>query len=70
MAAFMKSDRKKDILNFVEAMGKSCASGEASFNPKTPLAGLTASMASLHGSLRQMITWVDEFPATNAEMAR
>jgi hypothetical protein len=70
MAAFMASDRKKDILNFVEAMGKSCASGAASFDPTTPLTDLTPSMASLHGSLRQMITWVDDFPPTNPEMAR
>eukprot|EP00980_Cylindrotheca_fusiformis_P030060 scaffold24294_cov186-Cylindrotheca_fusiformis.AAC.3 len=66
----MASDRKKEILNFVEALGKSCASDASSFDPKAPLVGLTPSMASLHGSLRQMITWVDDFPPTNASTAR
>jgi hypothetical protein len=39
MQAFMASDRKKEILNFVEAMGKSCASGEVSYDPMAPLTG-------------------------------
>lgn len=70
MKSFMESSTKKELLNFVEAMGKSCATGEARFDPLNPLTGLTPSMASLHGSLRQMITWVDDFPATNPESAR
>jgi hypothetical protein len=70
MKAFMESSTKKELLSFVEALGKSCASGEAQFDPSAPLVGITPSMASLHGSLRQMITWVDEFPATNPESAR
>jgi hypothetical protein len=70
MKSFMESSTKKELLHFVEAMGKSCASGEARFDPSKPLAGLTPSMASLHGSLQQMITWVDDFPATNPEAAR
>ena len=70
MKAFMASDRKKEILSFVEAMGKSCAFAGGSFDPNAPLSGLTPSMACLHGSLRQMITWVDDFPATNPEIAR
>ena len=70
MKAFMASDRKKEILSFVEAMGKSCAVAGESFDPNSPLTGLTPSMACLHGSLRQMVTWIDDFPATNPEIAR
>jgi hypothetical protein len=71
MKHFMESSTKKELLNFIEAMGKSCASGgKAPFDPSNPLEGLTPSMASLHGSLCQMITWVDDFPATNPEAAR
>jgi serine/threonine-protein phosphatase 2A activator len=70
MKAFMESNTKKEMLNFVEAMGKSVSVGESPFDPQDPLNGLTPSMASLHGSLRQMISWVDDFPATNPEMAR
>ena len=70
MKRFMESSTKKELLNFVEAMGKACASGEAHFNASAPLEGLTPSMASLHGSMRQMIAWVDDFPPTNPESAR
>lgn len=71
MKQFGGSLAKKELLDFIEAMGKSCASGgKAPFDPFNPLKGLTPSMASLHGSLSQMITWVDDFPATNPEAAR
>ena len=59
MRSFMESSTKKELLQFVEAIGKSCASGNApGFDPQSPLTGLTPSMASLHGSLCQMVTWV------------
>jgi hypothetical protein len=71
MRAFSESSTKKELLQFVEAMGKSCATGVApGLDPQYPLAGLTPSMACLHGSLRQMITWVDDFPPSNPEAAR
>lgn len=85
MKSFMESPTKKELLTFVEAMGKSCAFGAQqkqegqeddndeiiiAFDPANPLEGLPPSMACLHGALRQMITWVDDFPATNPEMAR
>ena len=71
MRSFVESSTKKELLQFVEAIGKSCASGDApGFDPESPLTGLTPSMASLHGSLRQMITWVDDFPPSNPETAR
>jgi hypothetical protein len=77
MKSFMESSTKKELLGFVEAMGKSCAFGaeqevqdEIAFDPTNPLKGLPPSMACLHGALRQMITWVDDFPPTNPESAR
>jgi len=70
MDAFVASDRRKEIVNFVEAMGKSCAEGAATYDPKKPLEGLTPSMASLHGSLEQIVEWVDEFPPSNSRAIR
>ncbi|KAL3941964.1 MAG: hypothetical protein SGBAC_003766 [Bacillariaceae sp.] len=69
MDSFVASDRRKEIMNFVEAMGKSCAEGAATYDPQNPLEGLTPSMASLHGSLEAMIEWVDEFPPGDARAA-
>lgn len=70
MDAFGESDRNKEIMNFVQAMGKSCAEGAATYDPANPLEGLTPSMASLHGSLEQMVDWVDKFPPGEAKSAR
>ena len=70
MKSFMESSTKKELLSFVEAMGKSCTTGEANFDPSNPLKDLTPSMASLHGSLQQMMLWVDDFPPTNPEASR
>lgn len=70
MKAFIESPTRKEMLGFVEAMGKSCTVGEASFDPSSPLAGLPPAIASLHGSLRQMITWVEDFPVISPETAR
>jgi serine/threonine-protein phosphatase 2A activator len=75
MKHFMESSTKKELLSFVEAMGRSCAFSEQgdegpAFTPDTPLEGLTPSMACLHGALRQMITWVDDFPPVNQDLAR
>jgi serine/threonine-protein phosphatase 2A activator len=66
----MESSTRKELLGFVEAMGKSCTTGSALFDPSSPLDNLTPSMASLHGSLSQMIAWVDDYPPTNPEAAR
>lgn len=74
MKFFMESSTKKELLGFVEALGKSCAAGaegmDTRFDPAAPLEGLPTSLACLHGALRQMIEWVDEFPPTNPEAAR
>lgn len=47
MQQFMASDRKKEILSFVEAMGKSCAFGEGSFSPSEPLVGYVITVFSI-----------------------
>ncbi|KAG7351363.1 phosphotyrosyl phosphate activator PTPA domain containing protein [Nitzschia inconspicua] len=69
MKHFMTSSTKKELLNFIEAMGKACSSGGnettgAAFDPSQPLKNLTLSMACLHGSLQEMVRWVDDFPPT------
>eukprot|EP00934_Nitzschia_sp_Nitz4_P006822 Nitzschia sp. Nitz4//scaffold3_size479765//52709//53986//NITZ4_000020-RA/size479765-processed-gene-0.83-mRNA-1//-1//CDS//3329550518//6812//frame0 len=73
MRAFMESSTKRELLSFVEALGKSCTVVDpkgARWDPRHPLQDLPPSMACLHGALRQMETWVDEFPPTNQEAAR
>mmetsp|Transcript_10627 Transcript_10627/g.31075 ORF Transcript_10627/g.31075 Transcript_10627/m.31075 type:complete len:424 (+) Transcript_10627:112-1383(+) len=65
MKCFMESSTKTELLNFVEAMGKACASptGDgASFDPAQPLPNLPPAMACLHGSLQEMVRWVDDIP--------
>ena len=66
----MESPTKAELLHFVEAMGKACASTpeqeEApfayAFDPTQPLVNLPPAMACLHGSLQEMVRWVDDFP--------
>ena len=76
MKQFIESSTRKELVSFVEAMGKSVVMGarqagqDPAFDPLNPLNGLPPSMACLHGALRQMITWVDDFPPTNPELAR
>jgi Phosphotyrosyl phosphate activator (PTPA) protein len=68
MKHFMESSTKKELLNFVEAMGKACShdiqttTATAAFDPSQPLLDLTLPMACLHGSLQEMVRWVDDFP--------
>jgi len=61
MEAWKKSPIKQDLLRVVGAMGKSCAHSASQFdyNPEQPLVGLSPAMASLHGSLRQMLEWLE-----------
>mmetsp|Transcript_30322 Transcript_30322/g.50378 ORF Transcript_30322/g.50378 Transcript_30322/m.50378 type:complete len:409 (-) Transcript_30322:1963-3189(-) len=69
MKHFMESSTKKELLNFVEAMGKACTSGDvAAFDPSEPLVGLTPAMACLHGALQEMVRWVDDFPPTSDQV--
>ena len=69
MKSFMESSTKTELLNFVEAMGKACASTTTetseehySYDPKQPLVNLPPAMACLHGALQEMVRWVDDFP--------
>lgn len=69
MKHFMESSTKKEMLSFVEALGKACSTTPSSsngvrFDPTAPYADLPPSMASLHGSLEEMRRWVDDFPPT------
>jgi serine/threonine-protein phosphatase 2A activator len=73
MKGFMESSTKRELLNFVEAMGKACASdadGRAAFDPSNPVDGLPPSMASLLGALEEMVDWVDDFPPTTSDAVR
>jgi len=69
MKSFMESPTKVELMNFVKSMGKACASkgiGDSSFDPIQPLMNLPPSMACLHGSLQEMVSWVDDFPPETA----
>lgn len=71
MKSFMESSTKTELLHFVEAMGKACASttGEEagySFDPTQPIVNLPPPMACLHGALQEMFRWVDDFPPETA----
>lgn len=72
LAKFLVSSAKNDLVKFTSAMGKSCASSETVFkyNPHSPLIGLSPSLASLHGSLQAMLTWIDDFPPVDRSLAR
>ncbi len=65
MKAFVESSTKAELLKFVEAMGKSCASTtDYTYDPGLALQNLPPAMACLHGALQEMVTWVDEIPPT------
>jgi serine/threonine-protein phosphatase 2A activator len=71
MAKFQDSAARKQLLQLTNAMGKSCASETAyRFDPQQPLVGLSPSLAALHGSLRSMLTWLEEFPPVDRSKAR
>jgi len=65
MKSFTESSTKSELLNFAEAMGKACASAteeKYSYDPTQPLVNVPPAMACLHGSLQEMVRWVDDFP--------
>jgi len=68
MESFLESPTKAELIHFVEAMGKACAStpeqeeAPFAFDPTQPLINLPPAMACLHGSLQEMVRWVDDFP--------
>jgi hypothetical protein len=70
MDQFLKSPCKKELLQFTAAMGKSCSSTSYEYAPLQPLIGLFPGMAALHGSLRQMQTWIVEIPPLENAKAR
>lgn len=70
LAHFKESTAKKELLRLVGAMGKSCAKSDLEYNPEEPLVGMSPAMASLHGSLRQMETWLVDIPPDRSVQAR
>jgi hypothetical protein len=69
MKSFMESSTKSELLNFVEAMGKACASTTEvnySYDPTQSLVNLPPAVACLHGALQEMVRWVDDFPPESA----
>jgi hypothetical protein len=67
MQQFINSSAKKELLRFVAACGKSCSAPGTEYDPETPLQGLLPAMASLHGSLSCMETWLTELPPQAAQ---
>lgn len=66
MEHFKHSSAHKELLGFVSAMGKGLTSNKNissssphSYNPHAPLNDLSPALASLHGSLTCMSSWID-----------
>lgn len=63
MEKFMESPVKKELLRFIGACGKSCASKIAyCYDPSNPIQGLSPAMASLVGALEGMLNWMLDIP--------
>lgn len=63
LTKFLASPAKKELLNFITAMGKSCAAAKTvQYDPNDALSGLSPAMAACHGSLTHMKTWLADFP--------
>lgn len=62
LEAWKTSPLKRDLLRVVGAMGKSCANSQSryEYDAQHPLQGLSPAMASLHGSLTQMLRWLED----------
>ena len=62
MEAWKTSSLKQDLLRVVGAMGKSCANPRSHFeyDSQSPLQGLSPAMAALHGSLMEMLRWLED----------
>lgn len=67
MNEFINSSAKRELLRFVGACGKSCSKEGAEYDPSAPLDGLPPALASLHGSLRSMETWLVDLPPQSAQ---
>jgi Phosphotyrosyl phosphate activator (PTPA) protein len=72
MERFLESPAKEELLRLTNAMGKACAAEIASYkyDAQDPLQGLPPCMASLHGSLTAMLSWMVDFPPVDQSMAR
>lgn len=71
MSKFLDSPAKKQLLQVVQAMGKACESQlEYEYDPNTPLKSLTPAMAALLGSLRAMLSWIEDCPPFDRSKAR
>jgi serine/threonine-protein phosphatase 2A activator len=75
MERFLESPAKEELLRLTNAMGKACGAAEKActyytYDPHNPLHGLPPCMASLHGSLTAMLTWIIDFPPVDQSMAR
>ena len=62
MNKFMQSSAKAELLKVTEAMGRSCANSAVTYDPQSPLQGLSPAMACLHGSLAAMKSWIEDIP--------
>ncbi|KAL7555350.1 hypothetical protein ACA910_001387 [Epithemia clementina (nom. ined.)] len=72
MNKFLASPAKASLLRLVGAMGKSCAASglHYEYNPDDQLVGLSPAMASLHGSLTEMLNWLTDIPPSDRSQAR
>lgn len=68
---FLESPAKRELLQVISVMGKSCASRlEYEYDPDAPLIGLSPALAALHGMLRGMLSWIQDFPPGDFSQAR
>jgi len=73
MEHFKHSSARRELLGFVSAMGKGLTTTTSSssyssphgYNPHDPLHDLSPALASLHGSLTCMSTWIDPTNTTD-----
>jgi len=71
MEKFRQSPTKRELLSFIQALGKSCSDPSFRYEPATALTGLSKGLASLHGSLRAIAgNWLLEIPPDPFAKAR
>ena len=71
MVQFRKSPAKRDLLSFVSALGKSTIGASYTYDPSSPLQGLSPGMAALYGSLDVIAAeWLQDLPPDENARAR
>lgn len=71
MVQFRKSPAKRDLLSFVSALGKSTIGTSYTYDPSSPLQGLSPGMAALYGSLDVIAAeWLKDLPPDENARAR